>query len=463
MSYVAAFRTHRWDEDVAAIARRFFAAFPPSTRQVVVADETRGPLEVPHEKIRQTDRSCEELGLPAYPPGDVLWQCGDYALYELITALPDFDYYVMSEYDLTINLSLESMMAAIPERSIDIVLHDLQLSTPDWAWHEGGKAAFEEPWRCLMFFMVTSHRAAHAMLQARQNQARKFATGELQHSPNCETFIPSSLKALPDMRFEEVGAFADTSHLRFRPRMSCRDPRTSEPGSMAHPVHGSERFIPLLLRDRPPGEYFDEGSELRTGLAYEPFEDFLEPLGRSMVRARDQVGLAKLRQEVSARGLSIAAVASDLALNKPALSSSTSDWSDVRDPALDASGANAEWMLDEYGFHTAEEDNPWWMVDMLEAKVVDIIEILNRPTCSDRFVKFRIDSSLDASAWTTRYAKIDGQPVSSRPEAPWRQTFTDPFIARHVRIVLLESRMLHLRKVRLFGRTISSGAVPVYG
>ena len=456
MSYVAAFRTHRWDQDVAGLAARFFAAFSPEARKVVVADETRGPLDVPYEKIAHTERTCEDLGLPAYPPGDVLWLCGDYALYFLIEALPGYDHYVLSEYDVAVNLSLEPMMAEVAQRPIDIILHDLQLSTPDWGWHEGGAAAFVEPWRCLMFFMVASKRAAHAMLKARQAQAAKFATGELHAWLNCETFIPSALKALPDMQFEEVGAFVETSAMRFRPRMSCRDPRTSAPGSMAHPVQGSKRFIPLFLRDTTPGQYFQEGSELKTGLAYERFEDFMEPLGRALLRDRDQVGLAKLRRDISDRGLPAPGGAGDLALNKPALSSSASDWSDHRDPALDARGANSDWLLDEYGFHTKDEHNPWWMVDLLDPYVVDRVEILNRPTFSDRFLKFRIESSLDANAWITRHAKIDAMPVSSLVGAPWRRVFADPFVARYVRIVLLESRMLHLRQVAVFGRAIAA-------
>ncbi len=456
MSYVAAFRVHRWDQDIAGLAERFFAAFPPAARKVVIADETRGPIDVPYEKVSHTERTGESLGLPTYPPGDVLWYCGDYALYFLVAALPDYDHYVLSEYDVAVNLSLEPMMAEAAWRPIDIMLQDIQPSTPDWDWHEIGSKVFPQPWRCLMFFMVASRRAAQALLQVRQVQAAAFASGELQVWPYCETFIPSVLKAMPDMQFEEVGAFVEASALRFRPRMSCSDPRTSAPGSMAHPVLGSTQFIPAMLKDRPPGEYFEADTELSTGFKHERFEDFVEPLGRALLRRRDHIGLNKLRQEIAARGLPPPSAAGDLALNKPALSSSTSDWSDHRDPGLDARGANSEWRLDEYGFHTADEHNPWWMVDLLEAYVVDRVEILNRPTHSERVVKFRIESSFDANVWITRFAKIDALPVSSLIGAPWRRVFADPFVARYVRITLLESRMLHLRQVHVFGRAIGS-------
>ena len=458
MTYVAAFRTHRWDEDVAILAERFFAAFPASARKVVLADETRAPLDTPYEKVAHTSRSGDRLGLPAYPESDVLWHSGDYGLYFLLEALPDYDYYVMSEYDVAVNLSLEPMMADVSRRSIDVVLHDLKPSTPDWLWHEGGRAAFEQPWRCLMFFMVASNRAAKAMLRMRQDQAVLFVRGELAAWPNCETFIPSSLKAL-GMSIEMVDAFADTSVLRFRPRMSFRDPRTSAPGSIAHPVHGTKRFIPLLLRDRPwPGEYFEEGTELQIGFSHEAFEDYVEPLGRALLGKRDSEGLARLRAEMARRRLAPRQPPGDLALNKPALTSSTSQWSDSRDASLDARGANGDWTLDEHGFHSDEEAEPWWMVDLLEAHVIDRVELVNRPSFPDRFVKFRIESSLDASTWITRYVKIDATAVSCRLEAPWGHAFADPFVARHVRIVLLESRLFHLRRVRVFGRGIAAAA-----
>ena len=456
MSYVAAFRTHIWDEYTAKLAERFFAACPHAVRKVVLADETRGPLDVPHEKVSHTASSREALGLTAYSAENVLWYCGDYAFYLLVEALPGHDFYIMSENDVAVNVSLEPMMEAAARRSIDIILHEVRPSTPDWAWYENGSAAFAEPWRCYMFFMIASARAARVLLDVRREQAAAFDAGELSEWPYCETFIPSALKAIPGMMFEEVGAFADTSALSFRPRLSDRDPRTRAPGSIAHPVYESSRFIPLLLQDRPAGEYFHEGSELRTGFSHEPFEDIVGPLGRAFLRTRDLAGLGELRREMTRRGVSTPGLADDLALDKPALTSSTSRWSDVQNASLDARGANSGWLLEEAGFHTLEEPGAWWMVDLLDDYVVDRVEILNRPDHPERFLKFQIESSLDGSVWISRYAKIDNLPVSTLVGAPWRRVFMDPFVARFVRIRNLEWRYLHLRQVHVFGRAIAS-------
>ena len=56
----------------------------------------------------------------------------------------------------------------------------------------------------------------------------------------------------------------------------------------------------------------------------------------------------------------------NLALNKPALQSSTSRWSRSRFPEQDARGANNGIISREEGFHTAHERNPWWQVDLEE-------------------------------------------------------------------------------------------------
>ena len=54
----------------------------------------------------------------------------------------------------------------------------------------------------------------------------------------------------------------------------------------------------------------------------------------------------------------------NLALNRPALQSSTSIWSWHEDAALDAAGGNNGQVTGFYSFHTDFEHQPWWMVDL---------------------------------------------------------------------------------------------------
>ena len=456
MRYVAAFRTHTWDDDIAELARRFFAA-APSSRKVVLVDETRGPIDIPgYEKISHTDDT-QCFGLPNYPAGFSLWFNGDYAVYFLRRALPEFDYYLVSESDLAVNLSLEPMMRFATTTRVDVIAHRVQPSQPRWAWHHHGLALSDAPWQALLFLAVFSARAIDCLLDARQQLARRLAAGEVRQWPFCEAFVPTVLKSISDMRIVEVSRFANSENLVFRPWISIHDPRANRTGTLVHPVLGGKSFIIRLLAKYPVHDFFCEGSELREGLLNQtPHEDIVEPLRRVLAKQRDHAGVAQLYKEAAEHGWPIGA-SDDLAFCKPAVTSSVSPWSWSRDPERDACGANGELLANDYGFHTQEETDPWWMVDLLREHLIEEVTIVNRRAQQRRFRTFRIDSSLDGAAWTTRLRQADPIDVSADPAWPWRVTFPDPFTARYLRIVVEGRGILHLRRVQIFGPGPVSG------
>jgi hypothetical protein len=148
---------------------------------------------------------------------------------------------------------------------------------------------------------------------------------------------------------------------------------------------------------------------------------------------------------------------SDLAFSKPARTSSVSRWSKFQDPALDAGGANGPDLPADYGFHTDAEDNPWWMVDLLDEYLVEEVAIVNRPDYEGRFTSFTILSSRDGVSWRTRYLKLAPEWVSSDGAEPWRIHLSDPFLARYVKIMVPGVRqILHLRRVQIYGRALAA-------
>jgi hypothetical protein len=345
------------------------------------------------------------------------------------------------------------MMRYVLEQTIDLVTHRIKPSTPEWYWHRNGQAVFENPWQSLLCLMVLSNRAVKALLGARRELAQRFARGELAQWPFCESFVPSIVTMIPDARLARLEDFASTENLNFRPRISIQDPRANLPGSLAHSVLGRDKFVSKVLAENRPREFFRESSAMYRGLRSEPFETIVHRLREPFLKDRDHAGLVKLDEELVARGLQLPSpAAADLALHKPALISSVSRWSHFPDPARDACGANGVELPDDYGFHTKNEANPWWMVDLLTSCLIERISILNRREASDRFQTFSIQSSQGGASWVTRFAKIDLEPVSSDTNAPWAITFSEPFAARYVRILLLEKNFLHLRRVQIFGR-----------
>ena len=216
-----------------------------------------------------------------------------------------------------------------------------------------------------------------------------------------------------------------------------------------------KRLIGRLLGQHPPRDFFREGSALRTGLLSQaPLEDIVEPLRRALAAERDHAGVALLYAEAAQHGWKVKR-SEDLAFCKPAVTSSVCSWSRHPEPERDACGANGEPLA---SFHTDKERNPWWRVDLLEECWVEQVAIVNRSSESQRFRTFRIESSSDGRSWTARFIQSEPREVSSNIWSPWRLWFAEPFLARHVRIVLLGIEPLHLLRVQVFGRPAAVAA-----
>lgn len=449
MKYVAAFRTYTWNLDVEELAARFFSALPNGVH-VIFADNSHGKLEIPDKyTVVWHNDDASDLHLLTYPKGRTHWYNVDYALYELRRTYPEYEYYVTSESDLAINLILEPFLLKCFESDIAAVVHDLKPSTSDWHWHANADAAFDQPWRALCFFMAMSAAAVDALWEERRRLTLEFKQGQLSVWPFCETFIPSLLKE-KGFQMAEIGAFAKTENLRFRPKLLINDPRANAPGSMAHSVLPQELFFKSTIAESPPSDWFRSESELRTTLNGYSLRRFADLLSQSFLAALDYAGYQAFRKEMSAAGIAHEDNP-DLAFCKPSITSSTSAWSRSQARDIDAAYANGLNVQAGLAFHTAHENEPWWMVDMLEEYVVNEITIVNRVEQAERFQRFQILSSRDGTSWISRYSKIDSNAVSSRADNPYRIRIADPFLARHVKISLIGEGHLHLRRIQVFG------------
>lgn len=456
MKFVAVFRAYDWDATIDVLARRFFAACP-GVRHVVMVDETRGPVEIgDYEKISHTSDT-SLLGLPAYPSDNPLWFNVDYGIYFAVLALPGYDYYIFSESDLAINVSLERMIAEIAEREIDFVAHMIRPATQDWYWLDSGAQYFPAPWRALLFFMALSAPAIDMLLAARQRLAAEFEAHSSSGWPFCELFVPSALKLFEGFKLAEMSEFGVTTNLKYRPRLSINDPRANEPGTFAHSVLAANKFIVEQTAKFGLADLLYVDSELRESLRYESLDQVAQILGPDLVTQRDHVGLFILNREFALRNQPAVSYG-DLAFCKPARSSSVGPWSHFQDPTRDAAGANSVTLPEDFGFHTNLEIEPWWMVDLLEEFAIDEIRIVNRRQFPDRFRIFSIEGSRDGTSWITRLTKFLPDPISSDDATPWCHTWLDPFVARFVRVRSLEHTVLHLRRVEIFGRLIVPSA-----
>jgi hypothetical protein len=151
--------------------------------------------------------------------------------------------------------------------------------------------------------------------------------------------------------------------------------------AFVHPVLDRPRFVVNLLRDTPnPLDLLNADHPHHRLLGADGIVDVLPHLHHRFYAAGDDEGcrriVARMGQVGDPEYLRLhGLVGSNLALGKPAMQSSTCEWSLRPD---EAKGAVMGPVTGRFTFHTALEDRPWWMVDLLALQPVGRVRIFNR-------------------------------------------------------------------------------------
>lgn len=143
----------------------------------------------------------------------------------------------------------------------------------------------------------------------------------------------------------------------------------------------------------------------------------------------------------------------NIALQKPARQSSVSPFSRGANAAEDAAGLVSGSVSGSYQCHTANEDRPWWEVDLGASAKVREIRIFNR--CDNRVLAQRVracvlSASPDGSHWVTLHHQTDG-PVFGGADGHPLIVRTDCAAARFLRFTLLSPANLHLDQIEVYG------------
>lgn len=158
------------------------------------------------------------------------------------------------------------------------------------------------------------------------------------------------------------------------------------------------------------------------------------------------------RLSAMVRSANMAALMRNLALHKPASQSSTSIWSASSKPDEDAKGANKGAITQLYGFHTAQESNPWWQVDLEAEFLIRKIVLYNRNDYwAVRLKHFSILGSLDGKDWQVIFRKRDRSVFGFPDDLPYVAEIGGDHLARYIRVRLDGLDSLHFRECRVFG------------
>jgi len=164
---------------------------------------------------------------------------------------------------------------------------------------------------------------------------------------------------------------------------------------------------------------------------------------------RQMMGKSVQKQIVSAppgKNIAVGCIASQ---------SSVSIWSVSQDLATDAGGIINGKPKGLSQHHTNIELDPWWQVDLGEAKPVRQIRLFNRiDAVRDRLRNVIIRGSLDGRAWFTLLEKLDNKPfggVDGRPLI-WSPpaSGTDGCVTRFIRIWGVGESLLDFDQVEIY-------------
>jgi hypothetical protein len=142
----------------------------------------------------------------------------------------------------------------------------------------------------------------------------------------------------------------------------------------------------------------------------------------------------------------------NLAVGKPARQSSVSPWSLHPSAELDAAGAVSGKLTGRYQFHTGEDDDPWWQVDLGRREQICEIRVFNRlDVGAFRARHLSLSLSDDGLAWREIFRKMDDAIFGGVDGAPLRWLAISPVVGRFLRIALIGRGILHLDQVEVYG------------
>jgi len=120
-------------------------------------------------------------------------------------------------------------------------------------------------------------------------------------------------------------------------------------------------------------------------------------------------------------------------------------------PVSDAAGGCDGVRNGGFGFHTGQENKPWWHVDLGQVAALDRVVVYNRCTVSERAARLHVLLSHDARKWKTVY-RHDGGIFRGVSDKKPLVVDLDGAAARFVRIQLPGRTWLHLDEIEVYAR-----------
>ncbi len=139
----------------------------------------------------------------------------------------------------------------------------------------------------------------------------------------------------------------------------------------------------------------------------------------------------------------------DAAIGKVATQSSISQWSQAGEAVNPISGDT----FPDFAFHTDEEENPWWMLDLGAILPIEMIVIHNRVSMlQDRAARLRVEIAEGVEQWQLIHAGYSRFGGGDCGGPPLILNIGGDLPARYVRLSINGRQFLHLSKVEVLVR-----------
>jgi hypothetical protein len=280
--YAVLFRTHMWDPFIA----RQFARVQERVGAgdvYVVANNTSGSCNA-IEGVRLvtfTEAQIEALGYArGISANDMVWFNVDYALYYFARQQPDYDYYVLFEYDVLVNADLDRVLEMVAERGADFVGLSEGEPVSEWRYKSscGGIYAEADVRKMLFPLGILSKRAVDYLSMRRLQLSERLRSGDIQTWPHCEAFIATEL-SLGGFCVDELSAYGSIDRFSFAPAYLEEDLGTLAGASFVHPLLDTNRYISSTIKyEWKPERFFLPRSVFRRRLSRFPWRSYMRPL-----------------------------------------------------------------------------------------------------------------------------------------------------------------------------------------
>ncbi len=492
-------RTHFYDQRLSDFIEPILSS--PDYDVVIAVDENRGAIEthgIP--KLSMTNDLFRNFGLHV-DYGNIMWLCGDYALYLARREFPDAANYWLIEYDVTINRPEPISFFRELDRSHahDFLSTHFREREAGWFWGDPMAPEYAVVWRSYFPLVRLSGRAIDFLLERRILASSRIMAMEPDARPNWpndESFVACELHyhGFDCADFNTLGDYYDGSTF-FNDVLLHPDHLPPHDGKIYHMVRDGSHYLKMVrpgmnnfqrptLRDlidlAATGTAIEEiqpvlgaqiAFELR--LSADVPDKILAPGGVVMTLLEEaaptsplQLGaviqaLARLRMRCTLDALGLLAAErgwptteafSNVALARPAWQSSIGTWSKQQNYRLDAEGGNDGNHAVDYGFHTASEPNGHWTVDLQQTYLLTEVRIYNRLEFAHRMNGFQLLASLDGTTWHVAYESPIGHDLAPSAYEPIRIALFTP--AKLLRMRSRQDDFFHFRELEAYGKPV---------